>query len=73
MVARARSEKRKILVAEGAYHGAAPWANRMSRGTPAEDHVHFPTYRYNDTGSLDAAATEASGDLAWHRRFRLPA
>ena len=46
MVARARSEKRKILVAKGAYHGAAPWANHISRGTPAEDHVHFPTYRY---------------------------
>ena len=64
MVARARSEKRKILVAEGAYHGAAPWANRMSRGTPEEDHVHFPTYRYNDIESLDAAAEAATGDLA---------
>jgi len=70
MVARARSEKRKILVAEGAYHGAAPWANRMSRGTPAEDHVHFPTYRYNDVASLDAASRAAASLSAEGKRQR---
>ncbi len=64
MVARARSEKRKILVAAGAYHGAQPWANRMSRGTPAEEHANYPTFTYNDTESLRAAAEASAGDLA---------
>ena len=64
MVARAKSEKRNILVATGAYHGSQPWANRMSRGTPQEDHAFFPTYTYNDVDSLAAAAAAVSGDLA---------
>ncbi len=64
MVARARSEKRKILVAAGAYHGSQPWANRMSRGTPAEEHANYPTFTYNDVESLRAAAEASAGDLA---------
>ena len=64
MVARAHSGKRNILVAAGAYHGAQPWANRMSPGTPDEEHALFPTYTYNDAGSLTAAAAAVSGDLA---------
>ncbi len=64
MIARSRSTKRKILVCETAYHGSQPWANRMSRGTPPEEHVHYPTYRFNDVESLTAAADAASGDLA---------
>jgi glutamate-1-semialdehyde 2,1-aminomutase len=64
MVARAKSEKRKILVAAGAYHGAQPWANRMSRGIPAEEHANYPTFIYNDVDSLRAAAEDSAGDLA---------
>jgi glutamate-1-semialdehyde 2,1-aminomutase len=64
MVARAKSGKRNILVAAGAYHGAQPWANRMSPGTPPEEHAWYPTYTYNDAGSLTAAADAVSGDLA---------
>ena len=64
MVARAHSGKRNILVAAGAYHGAQPWANRMSPGTPAEEHALFPTYTYNDAGSLSRAAAAVTGDLA---------
>jgi|TARA_Y100000310_G_scaffold327633_1_gene394287 glutamate-1-semialdehyde 2,1-aminomutase len=64
MVARAQTEKRKILVAEGAYHGAQPWAARRTKGTPKEDYANFPTYRFNDIVSLTAAAQAASGDLA---------
>jgi glutamate-1-semialdehyde 2,1-aminomutase len=64
MVARAKSEKRKILVAAGAYHGAQPWANRMSRGIPDEEHSNYPTYTFNDVDSLRAAAAANAGDLA---------
>ena len=64
MIARGRASKRKILVGETAYHGSQPWANRMSRGTPEEEHVHYPTYRFNDIDHLTAVAEAASGDLA---------
>ncbi|MCP4006805.1 MAG: aminotransferase class III-fold pyridoxal phosphate-dependent enzyme [bacterium] len=64
MVARSRSEKRKILVAAGAYHGAQPWANRTSRGTPHDEHANYPTYSFNDAESVRAAAEACAGDLA---------
>ncbi|MDP6472109.1 MAG: aminotransferase class III-fold pyridoxal phosphate-dependent enzyme [Pseudomonadales bacterium] len=64
MVARAYSEKPNILVASGAYHGAQPWANRTAKGAPEADHLHYPTYDYNDVDSLATAASAVSGDLA---------
>ena len=64
MVARAQTGKRKILVAEGAYHGAQPWAARRTKGTPAEDYVNFPTYQFNDIENLTVAAQAVAGDLA---------
>ena len=64
MVARARTEKQKILVAKGAYHGAQPWANYMSKGVAAKEHAHFISYEYNNVASLQAAAETAAGDLA---------
>lgn len=64
MVARAREGKAKILVGETAYHGSQPWANRRSRGAPPEDHVHYPTYRFNDVANLQEVAEQAKGNLA---------
>jgi glutamate-1-semialdehyde 2,1-aminomutase len=64
MIARAASGRRKILVADGAYHGAQPWAARRTRGTPDEDYANFPTYKFNDIDSITAAASQVSGDLA---------
>ena len=64
MIARAHTGKRKILVGESAYHGSQPWANRRAKGTPAEEHVNYPTYRFNDIEHLKAIAREAGGDLA---------
>ena len=64
MIARGHAGKRKILVGSTAYHGSQPWANRMSPGTPAEEHVHYPTYLFNDVENLVATAEAASGDLA---------
>ena len=64
MIARAHTGKRKILVGESAYHGSQPWANRRARGTPDEEHIHYPTYRFNDVDSLKTVAGETRGDLA---------
>jgi len=64
MVARAHTRKRKILVAKGAYHGAAPWCTPNPAGTVAEDRAHLITYTYNDSDSLAAAVRSAGDDLA---------
>src|SRR5215472_700463 len=64
MAARAHTRKRKILVAKGAYHGAAPWCTPVHTGTLPEDRAHLVTYVYNDVESLEAAASAAGDDLA---------
>lgn len=63
-IARAAAGRRKILVARGAYHGAAPWCTPRPGGVTAEDRAHLIVYDYNDTASLDSAAAEAGEDLA---------
>lgn len=63
-LARAASGKRKILVAEGAYHGAIPWCTPNPMGVTAEDRAHMLTFKYNDTGSLESAVQRAGDDLA---------
>jgi glutamate-1-semialdehyde 2,1-aminomutase len=62
--ARAETGKRIVLVAKGAYHGAAPWCTPIPAGTVAEDRAHIRTYAYNDVASLDAAVADAGDDLA---------
>ncbi len=64
MTARAHTKKRKILVAKGAYHGAAPWCTPNPAGVLPEDRAHLLTYVYNDVESLEAAAIAAGSDLA---------
>ena len=62
--ARAQTGKRIVLVAKGAYHGAAPWCTPIPAGTVAEDRAHVRTYAYNDVASLEAAVADAGDDLA---------
>ena len=64
MVARAHTKRRKIVVAKGAYHGAAPWCTPNPVGTVAEDRAHLLTYTYNDSESLEAAVRLAGDNLA---------
>lgn len=63
-VARAATGRRKVLVARGAYHGAAPWCTPVPVGTTPEDRVNLGYYRYNDLASVQAAADQAGDDLA---------
>jgi glutamate-1-semialdehyde 2,1-aminomutase len=64
VIARACSGKRKILMARGAYHGAAPWCTPVKTGTLPEDRAHQIFYEYNNVASLEAAVAEAGDDLA---------
>src|SRR5450631_1240581 len=63
-IARAATGKRKILVARGAYHGAAPWCTPGPAGVLAEDRAHLMEYRYNDLASVEAAVAAAGDDVA---------
>ena len=63
-IARAGTGRRKVLVAAGAYHGAAPWCSPSVAGVTAEDRAHLLTFAYNDVESLEQAVEQAGGDLA---------
>lgn len=63
-IARAATERRKVLVARGSYHGAVPWCSPSVAGVTSEDRAHLIPFDYNDTASLDAAAGQAGSDLA---------
>jgi glutamate-1-semialdehyde 2,1-aminomutase len=63
-VARAGTRRRKVLLARGSYHGAAPWCTPSLAGVTAEDRAHLLHFDYNDVASLEAAADQAGDDLA---------
>ena len=63
-IARAQTGRRKILVATGAYHGAAPWCTPRQASTTPQDRANLGYYTYNDLASVRQAAVEAGGDLA---------
>jgi len=62
--ARAATKRRKLLVARGAYHGAAPWCTPSLVGVTAEDRAHLLHFVYNDITSLAQAVALAGDDLA---------
>ena len=55
-IARAGTGRRKVLVARGSYHGAAPWCTPSLAGVTAEDRAHLLHFDYNDAASLQAVA-----------------
>jgi glutamate-1-semialdehyde 2,1-aminomutase len=63
-IARAQTGRQKILVATGAYHGAAPWCTPRRAGTTPADRANLGYYTYNDLASVRRAAAEAGDDLA---------
>jgi glutamate-1-semialdehyde 2,1-aminomutase len=63
-IARAGTQRRKVLVAKGSYHGAAPWCTPSLAGITAEDRAHILHFDYNDVASLERAADGAGHDLA---------
>jgi glutamate-1-semialdehyde 2,1-aminomutase len=64
VTARAHTRRKTIVLAKGAYHGAAPWCTPRRAGVTSEDRAHQIFCDYNDVGSLEAAVAEAGDDLA---------
>lgn len=62
--ARAHTKRRKVIRANGAYHGALPWCVPRPSGTIDTDRAHQIFCDYNDVASLEAAVAEAGDDLA---------
>jgi glutamate-1-semialdehyde 2,1-aminomutase len=63
-VARAHTQRKTVVLAKGAYHGAAPWCTPNRSGVTPEDRANQVHCVYNDLESLEAAAAKADGDLA---------
>jgi glutamate-1-semialdehyde 2,1-aminomutase len=64
MTARAHTRRRKVILAKGAYHGAAPWCSTRNVGVLPDDKAHVMFCDYNDVASLEAAVHAAGDDLA---------
>jgi glutamate-1-semialdehyde 2,1-aminomutase len=64
MIARAHTRRRTVILARGAYHGAAPWCASRGAGVTREDKANQIFCDYNDVASLEAAVAEAGDDLA---------
>jgi glutamate-1-semialdehyde 2,1-aminomutase len=64
MTARAHTRRKTIILAKGAYHGAAPWCATRPAGVTPEDKANQLFCVYNDVASLDAAVAQAGDDLA---------
>ncbi|MFI4975017.1 MAG: aminotransferase class III-fold pyridoxal phosphate-dependent enzyme [Caulobacterales bacterium] len=64
VTARAHTRRKTIILAKGAYHGAAPWCNPRPAGTTPEDKANQIFCNYNDIASLEEAAAKAGDDLA---------
>ncbi|HRD27688.1 MAG TPA: aminotransferase class III-fold pyridoxal phosphate-dependent enzyme [Caulobacter sp.] len=64
MTARQHTGRKTLVLAKGAYHGAAPWCTPRPAGTTAEDKANQIFCAYNDIASLEAAVAKAGDDLA---------
>lgn len=64
VTARAHTGKKTVILAKGAYHGAAPWCTPRPAGTIASDKASQIFCAYNDIASLEEAAAKAGDDLA---------
>jgi len=68
-IARAQTGRDQILVATGAYHGAAPWCTPRPAGVTPQDRANLGHYTFNDLASVRSAAGPAadSGDAVLRR------
>ena len=64
MIARAHTGRKTVVLARGAYHGAAPWCASRPAGVTREDKANQVMCDYNDVASLEAAVAAAGDDLA---------
>ena len=64
VTARAHTRRKTVILAKGAYHGAAPWCTPRPAGVTPEDKANQVFCDYNDIASLESAAAQAGEDLA---------
>jgi len=62
--AKAHTRRNKVIMAKGAYHGAAAWCTSRNIGVSPEEKAHQILCAYNDVASLEEAAAKAGDDLA---------
>jgi glutamate-1-semialdehyde 2,1-aminomutase len=60
--ARAATGRKKVLVAHGAYHGAAPWCTPTMFGVTEADRANLAYYTYNSIADFDATLAAAGAD-----------
>jgi glutamate-1-semialdehyde 2,1-aminomutase len=63
-VARAHTGRKKIIMAEGAYHGIGAWCNPNTTGICEEDRVNVLTFPYNDLQALRDLVKANRDDVA---------
>ncbi len=63
-VAREHTQKRKILMARGTYHGAHAWCTPGHGGLIDEDRAQVKYFKFNDLDSFYKAIEEHRGDIA---------
>jgi len=63
-VARAHTGRDKVIMAQGAYHGAHPWCAPIPTGIPAAERALVATFQYNDLESLKRVVAENKGQVA---------
>ena len=64
LAARAHRGRSKVLIAEGAYHGASTWSTPGPAGSLPAEREHFIPFDFNDIESFNAAVAKAGDDLA---------
>ncbi len=62
--AREHTQRRKILMAKGAYHGIHAWCTPGHGGILKEDREHIVQYKFNDIGSIKKAIADNKNDVA---------
>ena len=63
-VAREHTGRRKVVKAEGAYHGAHAWCTPVAAGVTPEDTANVRTFTYNDLQSVRAVVDGLNDDVA---------
>jgi glutamate-1-semialdehyde 2,1-aminomutase len=63
-VAREHTGRKKILMAEGAYHGSHAWCTPGHGGLIEEDYAHIHSFVWNDLESFERRLREFPGQIA---------
>jgi len=63
-IAREQTVRRKVVKADGAYHGSHAWCTPAPAGVTPEDTANVLTFKYNDLDGLRAVVDAHRGDVA---------